>query len=119
MTAVERVLDALRDHGCKVTGTGRQHMTQCPAHEDRNPSLSVTAGESRVLLRCHAGCDTDDVLTALGLSRADLFDESHEHRRSHATVVAEYIYTDEDGAPLFVKERLLPKSFLLKRPDGT
>jgi hypothetical protein len=33
-------------------------MARCPAHEDRNPSLSVhDADEGKVLVCCHAGCD--------------------------------------------------------------
>ena len=41
-------------------------MACCPAHEDREPSLSITTGEDgRVLVRCHAGCDQHDVIAAL------------------------------------------------------
>ena len=33
-------------------------MARCPAHEDRNPSLSIhDANDGKVLVRCHAGCD--------------------------------------------------------------
>ena len=38
----------------------------CPAHDDREPSLSVTdTGDSKVLVHCHAGCDQDAVIKAL------------------------------------------------------
>jgi putative DNA primase/helicase len=33
---------------------------RCPAHEDRNPSLSITRRD-RWLLHCHAGCCFADV----------------------------------------------------------
>lgn len=47
---------------------------RCPAHDDRNPSLSVRAGENgTVLLTCHAGCHTDAVVAAMGLQMSDLF----------------------------------------------
>ena len=37
----------------------------CPAHEDKNPSLSLTDKGDRVLVRCHAGCTQDEVIEAL------------------------------------------------------
>src|ERR1039457_2174024 len=63
-----RLIEALERHGSRVTGNGRQRKAQCPAHDDSDPSLSITDGEARVLVKCHAGCDTDDVLAALGLT---------------------------------------------------
>ncbi len=40
-------------------------MCLCPAHADRNPSLSVRVGHSRLLFHCFAGCDIRDVLRAI------------------------------------------------------
>jgi hypothetical protein len=41
-------------------------MVRCPAHENREPSLSITdAKGGKVLARCHAGCDQRDVIAAL------------------------------------------------------
>ena len=38
------------------------------AHDDHNPSLSITEGDDgRALLKCHAGCTTEDVVAALTL----------------------------------------------------
>ncbi len=57
----------------KRVGDGRVE-SQCPNHDDRNPSLSVTEGDDqRVLLHCHTGCEFDDVVAALGLEKKDLF----------------------------------------------
>ncbi len=45
---------------------GASWMARCPVHEDRNPSLSISAGkDGMVLVRCHAGCDQRDVIAAL------------------------------------------------------
>jgi putative DNA primase/helicase len=45
---------------------GGAWMACCPAHEDREPSLSITdANGGKVLVRCHAGCQQRDVIAAL------------------------------------------------------
>src|SRR5262249_26957275 len=38
---------------------------RCPAHDDRNPSLSIRDANGKVLVRCHAGCDQERVIAAL------------------------------------------------------
>ena len=45
--------------------TGRGAMCRCPAHDDRNPSLSVRLGEKRLLFHCFAGCNAREVIHAL------------------------------------------------------
>jgi hypothetical protein len=46
----------------------------CSAHPDKAPSLSVRQlPDGRVLIHCHAGCETEAVLQAVGLSFEDLF----------------------------------------------
>jgi len=47
-------------------------VARCPAHDDRDPSLSVSVKEGRVLLYCFAGCAPDEVLGAVGLTWRDL-----------------------------------------------
>ena len=37
----------------------------CPAHDDHNPSLSVTDINGKILVRCFAGCSQDSVIGAL------------------------------------------------------
>ena len=50
-------------HGRRVGGTW---MACCPAHDDREPSLSVTESRDGALLfYCHAGCDQRQVIEAL------------------------------------------------------
>ena len=45
---------------------GATWMARCPAHDDRSPSLSISAGnDGKVLVRCHAGCDQRDLIAVL------------------------------------------------------
>lgn len=41
----------------------------CPAHDDRNPSLSVRPGRTRLLFHCFAGCPSAEILRALAADR--------------------------------------------------
>ena len=51
-------------------------MAKCPSHDDRNPSLGISEGDGgKIICHCFAGCATEDVLSALGMSFADLFPE--------------------------------------------
>lgn len=45
--------------------TGRGGLCRCPAHDDREPSLSVRPGRTRILLHCFAGCSAEDILQVL------------------------------------------------------
>jgi putative DNA primase/helicase len=45
---------------------GAEWMARCPAHDDREPSLSIKDDDGgKVLVRCHAGCDQQKVIAAL------------------------------------------------------
>jgi hypothetical protein len=48
-------------------------MACCPAHADKSPSLSIKdTGDGRLILKCFAGCETIDVLNAVGLDWDDV-----------------------------------------------
>lgn len=70
-----------------VTETRRGWRAQCPAHQDRRPSLSIAVAGDRVLVHDFAGCRPEDVLAAVGLTWADLHDDGggHRHREQPAT----------------------------------
>ncbi len=60
MTA-ETIARALGGHRAGATW-----MARCPVHDDRSPSLSISAGkDGKVLVHCHAGCDQRDLIAAL------------------------------------------------------
>lgn len=73
MSGVEMVLSMLD----KVKSTGgkgqRQWVARCPAHDDREPSMSISEGHNgKVLMSCHRGCEFNEILSALGLSYQQL-----------------------------------------------
>ena len=104
-TPVTLVVEAVQ----RVTGparkSGKEWALRCPAHEDRNPSLNVSEGrDGTALVLCRAGCSTDDILEAVGLTFADLFAD----RRAPAPppmprkrLDTAYIYVDENAVPLY------------------
>jgi len=69
-----------RLHGVKNTGPNRW-LARCPAHDDRSPSLSITDRDGRVLLHCFGGCETEDVLGAVGLRFSDIMPERLDDAR--------------------------------------
>ncbi len=88
LDAVLRRLEART--GTPASKEGRGFKTLCPAHDDREPSLSVTDGEDgRVLLRCFARCSVKAVVQALGLTMADLFPSRNTRPEGRREVRAE------------------------------
>ena len=72
---LQRVIDALKTKGCKPRNVGpHQYSARCPAHEDDNPSLSISLGDNGgAVLHCHGSCAPEEIVAALGLTLADLF----------------------------------------------
>lgn len=79
-------LDTIRERLEGVRGTGASFTARCPAHDDRDPSLSVTDKGDRIVLHCHAGCETRDVLEAIGLTWADVFADEPQRQRMKPTL---------------------------------
>ena len=48
-------------------------MARCPAHADKNPSLSVREGERGLLVKCWSGCMLENICISLGITVRDLF----------------------------------------------
>lgn len=71
MTACERVLSCLND--VRQLGPDRW-IARCPAHDDGTPSLSIRElADGRILLHDFGGCDTHQVVDAIGLGFSDLY----------------------------------------------
>jgi putative DNA primase/helicase len=107
---LQAFLDRLQ--GVKRNGAG--WMARCPAHEDKNPSLSICERNGNTLLKCFAGCSFEAVCSALGIEPHELFSDNGAAPR----IAAEYDYRDEKGDLLFQVVRYEPKDFRQRKPDG-
>ncbi len=112
---VDQVLERFES----VKGAGdAAWVARCPAHDDRDPSLSIGLGtDDRVLLTCHAGCTPEEIVGAVGLTMADLFAE-RQNGNGKREIVATYDYVGESGELLFQVVRFHPKDFRQRKPDG-
>jgi putative DNA primase/helicase len=107
MTPLERILQALREHGIEAKQSGADWMCRCPVHDDHTPSLSVREDKpgGRIFVKCFAGCSDTDVLERLGLAIKDLFPEGE--RASLALSVRSGLTVEELAAA-----KKLPVDFL-------
>jgi len=65
----------------RVSQTPEGYTACCPGHDDGVPSLSIaTAEDGKVLLKCHAGCSAEQVVSAIGLTMSDLFPRGGQRR---------------------------------------
>lgn len=96
----------------KRTGPN-QYICRCPAHYDDKASLSIkddTMHSGRILLSCHAGCDTHDILTEIGRDWSAINPSKPEEEKKplqkwQLNLEAEYRYTDINGKYLYSKLR--------------
>ena len=89
---------------------------KCKAHKDDKASLTITEEDNKILVYCHAGCNTKDILRAVGLQEKDLF--NNPPKNSKPKVVKEYYYTDENNKPLYKVLRYEPKHFVQAKYDN-
>lgn len=102
-----------------VRGSGPQWTARCPAHEDDHPSLSIREEpDGKILLNCHAGCPTENVVRAIGVEMSDLMPDNFSPNGHGKRIVTTYDYTDESGMLLSQVVRFDPKDFRVRRPDG-
>jgi putative DNA primase/helicase len=101
----------LRLEGVHQAGTGWQ--ARCPAHDDQRASLHVAKGDNGgILLHCHAGCEPENVVRAIGVTMADLMPTPNTPPKE----VAIYDYHDESGQLLYQVVRMEPKDFRQRAP---
>jgi hypothetical protein len=72
---------------------GHQHkqqngwMVRCPAHDDREASLSIREGRTQPLVHCFAGCSQEKVIGAL--QQMGVWPERGEYRRPDPSAVVQ------------------------------
>jgi hypothetical protein len=96
---------------------GSGYSCRCPGHDDRKNSLSASQSDEKILVKCHAGCDTESILTAAGLKMSDLF-ATNGNGKPHDPVICRYVYTDESGKPLHRSCRTASKNFFQERYEA-
>src|SRR5260370_2224337 len=88
----------------------RGWVAWCPAHRDREPSLSIGLGEQgHVLPNCFAGCSLDRIVEAMGLAVAELFPKAPSASDSQREQMQRNVLTLVDLA----LDKLLPWKYLL------
>jgi hypothetical protein len=110
----------------KRRGDSEWYDARCPAHDDTRPSFSFRDNEEkrRIDMVCRRQCPRPAIAAALGLAMADFFFDPIGGANGAGPVptgpqvVAEYPYHNAAGELVRVVERLEPKSFRQKRPDG-
>ena len=115
------VFDKILSHFQIVNRYQDKAQAKCPAHDDRQASLTITKGRKCVVFKCHAGCDTADVLRAAGLEIKDtFFDNSNSEKwrayvegREQKKIEAVYNYVScDNGGYCFTKLRLENKHII-------
>lgn len=75
---IQDVLNRL--DGVKANGTNKW-QAHCPciqnhAHGDKNPSLTVTLKDTKILMHCHTGCTIEEICGAIGIEPKELFTDA-------------------------------------------
>lgn len=100
---------------------GTKAQCRCPAHDDKHASLTITKGRKCTLFYCHAGCNVDDILKAVGLEKKDTFYDvepinqkwkAYVEGREKRRIEAIYHYVSINGGYAFTKIRLEGKKIL-------
>lgn len=111
--------EILRAQACGKTGcpcqTNGSKQTHCPAHDDRNPSLSVDEKNGRILVHCHVGCEGNTVIDVL--KERNLW-PSAVVKAAKKVQVAQYDYKNLSGTLVFQVVRFEDKTFIQRQPDG-
>jgi hypothetical protein len=109
---VEKVLDQLEG----VVASNGSWKALCPAHDDNEPSLSVSEGDDgRALLKCFAGCATSDIVTRIGLDMSDLFEQRNGYRKKNTSIPSKTTATLQPcNLENYARTKRLPEEYLRK-----
>ncbi len=89
-----------------------EYTALCPAHDDKNPSLSVTEKDGKILLHCHRGCSPEEIVSAMGLKMSDLFTKDTNVTTVHCSQpIRTHLYRDAEG-------NTLARKSIYRKDDG-
>ncbi len=117
----DEIFESNLQHFKVSTRYGNKVQCFCPAHRDKQASLTVTKGKKCTLFHCHAGCTLEDILSAAGLEKKDTFYDTESQRsnwrayvesREKRRIEAVYNYVSYNGQYAFTKIRLEGKKLL-------
>jgi len=120
---------------------GKGWLASCPlpthgqGNGDKNPSLSISDGEDgKPLFKCHSGCDQHELFHFIRnsgllpeIEKQDPLANIKPLPVNQSVLEHEWVYVDEDGEPLFVKQRFKTHTAkgkdyrqmrCVKQPDG-
>jgi hypothetical protein len=96
-----------------VKRTGDRCAARCPAHEDRNASLTIGEGDDeRVLVHCFAGCSAAEITAAVGVELRDLFPEGGGGRSIPSRTPATVQHPPGCTLQAYAQAKRLPVEFL-------
>lgn len=95
---------------------GNEAKCICPSHDDKLASLSIKYDKQtdKIIMYCHAGCRTEDILNDVGLTYEDIGTVC-EKKENNPNIDAVYPYHAESGKLLFEKVRFKGKKFSQRR----
>lgn len=101
-------LEALlgRLQGVRRNGSGWHAL--CPAHADKNPSLSVRENNGKILLHCFAGCTVEAICDALKIKVTNLFSQPGVFQQEPTEVREAQKHIQNLRSRLTPRERVLP-----------
>ena len=77
-------------------GIKQSYKVKCPCHADKKQSLVISENnEGKILFYDHAGCNTEDILSAVGLSVTDISGEKDFGRDSWKSKI-EWYYANKN-----------------------
>ena len=91
-------------------------LALCPSHDDKNPSLTASYTDEKILVKCQSRCTFEEIVSALGMEQNQFF--APEKPALPKKIVARYRYEDKAGNHAFDVVRFEPKDFRPQRPDG-
>lgn len=114
------LFEEILNHFQVVRRNGNKAQCICPAHNDNKASLTISRSkDGKTLVYCHAGCKTQDVLSAVGLTMADLYEkplqsdkptwQKYVESTKGRPIVAQYDYRNINGEYVYTKLRLTDK----------